>query len=252
MTGWNEMSRLLAAERVATPAPGTAEAGLGRLLASLAAHTTPLAVSAGSLKLGGSLLGKWVGIGFVVGVAGAGAVAHVAAPTVSATVAERAPAAQLSVTALSRAPRPPHDAASALAQVSALPSQPSQIAQAPRSAPQQMPSSLPTLDEELRLIAAAKRELDAGRAHLARPWLDEHRQRFRAGSLAVEREGLDALARCSVAPQPQLSRAFASRYPGSPLLPQVQRRCGAPSQLGSAGDFSETANANRAAGEPTP
>ena len=61
MTGSKEMSRLLAAARIAAPPPGTAEAGLERLLGSLAAHTAPLPISAGALKLGGSLFGKWLG-----------------------------------------------------------------------------------------------------------------------------------------------------------------------------------------------
>jgi len=224
MTSSKEMSRLLAAERLAAPPPGKVETGLERLLGSLAAHAAPLPVSAGAIKLGGSLLSKWLGIGFIVGLAGAGVAARAFTPAKAISVARPA------IGTVSRAGRtqapslPPHDgAASASAVRGSL--QPSGAIRGTKTTSTLTPINSPTLAEELRLIAEAKRELNAGHPHLARVWLDEHRQRYRAGVLALEREGLDALAGCSEVPRPELARTFAAHYPASPMLSQVQRRC---------------------------
>jgi hypothetical protein len=109
------------------------------------------------------------------------------------------------------------------------------------------------LDEELRLIAGAKRELDGSRPHLALAWLSEHRQRFPKGMLAIEREGLQVLAVCSGGPRPELGRVFARQYPRSPLLAQVLRRCGLTEggAVPPAATFSESTDANGRLGEPT-
>jgi hypothetical protein len=85
--------------------------------------------------------------------------------------------------------------------------------------------SSPAFDEELRLIRAAKAELNRGMPHLAEAWLDEHARRFSRGVFAVERDGLRVLARCSTRPEPALSRGFAVEHSGSPMIGQVERRC---------------------------
>lgn len=86
----------------------------------------------------------------------------------------------------------------------------------------------PSFDEELALLKAAKTELNAGRPHLAKVWLDEHAHRFPNGVFAVEREGLQILIACSgpasSAGQRQ-ARAFRARYPSSPLVDRLWRRC---------------------------
>jgi hypothetical protein len=257
MSGSSELLRLLAAERAVSPPPAAGAAGLDRLLGSVAAGVAPMPVAAGSLKLGLSLLSKWVGVGFMVGIAGAG-VASLATPTPPLS----APPAQV---ARSAVPKPAVTAAVApLGSAAALleEPQPQPPASSPRtvtaspSTPTPTPepeSSTPSLDEELRLIAGAKRELDGNRAHQALAWLDEHRQRFPKGMLSLEREGLQALAGCSGGPRPELGRAFARQYPRSPMLDQILRRCGLAESTAapSAGTFSESTDAKGPLGEPT-
>jgi hypothetical protein len=229
MSGAEHVSRLLAAERGVSPPAGTAEVELQRLLGSLALQAAPLPVAVGSLKLGWSLLAKWVGVGFAVGMAGAGA-ASVAVKASPETRLVDVPGVSLAAPSQVRAATPatpralPAPGASA-PEVPALSSsgrRPAAAAELPAA-----PSAPPGLDEELRLIAAAKRELDQGRGHLARVWLDEHRQRFPAGVFGLEREGLLVLAACSAGQNASLARDFAKWYPASPMLAQIERRCGA-------------------------
>lgn len=226
MMGSEEVSRLLAAERAVSPPPGAAEAGLARLFGSLAAEAAPLPVAAGALKLGWPALTKWVGAGFAVGLAGAGVAAygsarHAEAPAVVAPdppvaraapprVVEAAPATEAPIASSASAPEVARPRLEVSAPIVAA-----------------TPSAGPTFDEELRLITAAKRELDRGRPHLARAWLDEHRTRFASGVFGLEREGLLVLARCSEQRLPALAREFAARYPKSPMVSQLLRRCGA-------------------------
>jgi len=232
MTRSNDISRLLAAERGTAPPAGAAEAGLNRLLGSLAAHAAPLPVAIGSLHLGWSVVGKWLGVGFVVGLGGAGAAAYVSSSHDDSSAAA-APVAVVSAA-------PPVAPLAAIVpvepRVSPVVNVPARVAskESSRIETAQLDSApavnaSPGFDEELRLIGAAKRELDAGRVPAARALLDEHRQRFPAGVFAVERDGLGALASCSSKPDPALARAFASAHPSSPLLGQIQRRCGSES-----------------------
>jgi len=86
----------------------------------------------------------------------------------------------------------------------------------------------PSFDQELSLLKAAKAELNAGRPHLAKVWLDEHAQRFPRGVFAVEREGLQILIACgdpASSTGREQARAFRTRYPGSPLIDRLWRRC---------------------------
>lgn len=244
MTNVDEVSRLLALARGVQPPAGGAKAGLSRLLTSLTVDTAPMPVAVGALQLGSVAVAKWVGVGFLVGLTGAGVGASgLGSETDAATV----PVASVSAGAIPlRAPARGERALSAPQPIEqpsneATPAARPSIVRAPSAAAPQV-SAAPRFDEELRLIAAAKRELDAGRPHLARAWLDEHQQRYRAGVFALEREGLRTLASCLEAPRPELVRNFARRYPESPMLPQLRRRCGAensPSAPGQ-GEFSET------------
>jgi hypothetical protein len=247
MTRGDDISRLLAAERGAAPPAEAAEAGLNRLLSSLAAHAAPLPIAVGSLHLGWSVVGKWLGVGFVVGLGGAGAAAYVSSSNDGSNVAA-APVAVVSAAAHVAAlptPVPIEPQVAPVVSVATLVT--SRESPRAEAAPLGSPlasagNSGPGFDEELRLIAAAKRELDAGRVHAARALLNEHRQRFAAGVFGLERDGLSALASCSDKPDPELARAFASAHPSSPLLGQIQRRCGSESAaLGStpAADFPE-------------
>jgi hypothetical protein len=84
------------------------------------------------------------------------------------------------------------------------------------------------LDEELQLLARAKRDIDRGQPHLAQVWLDEHRARFPTGVLSAERDGLGVLMACGGG-NSTVARAraeeFATKYPGSPLLDRIRRAC---------------------------
>ena len=95
-----------------------------------------------------------------------------------------------------------------------------------------MPSPLPvsseratTFDAELRLISAAKSELDKGRAHLAAAWLSEHAERFPTGIFALDREALRILVRCGQGKDPKLARAFTEQHPDSPMVDRLLRAC---------------------------
>lgn len=106
----------------------------------------------------------------------------------------------------------------------------------PQSRPRSgAPVAIPTehqaassLNEELRLITNAKRDLDRGAARSATAWLNEHRTRFPSGSLSAERDALKLLLLCN-GPKAGVAvsqvEAFARRYPGSPLLDRIRRAC---------------------------
>lgn len=245
MSRSDDLSRLLAAERGAAPPAGAAEAGLNRLLSSLAAHAAPLPVAVGSLHLGWSVVGKCLGVGFVVGMGGAGAAVYVSSATDGSNVAA-APVAIVSSVAPSAALQPQvlleprvvpvvsavtPGASKELPRTDAAP--PGALTASATSSASA--SSSRGFDEELRLIASAKRELDAGRAQAALALLAEHRQRFSAGVFGLERDGLSALASCTGKPSPEVARAFASAHPSSPLLKQIQRRCGSASESSRVG-----------------
>ncbi len=245
MTDSDYISRLLGAERAEAPPSGATEVGLQRLLGTMATHAAPLPVAVGSLKLGLAAIAKWVGVGFAVGTLGAGVASYASHPASNSSVAGPAATVSASASLVSAPPLvgviAPVPAASASADIAA--SDPKRTVAASPAAATAEPSAAPTFDEELRLITAAKRELDAGRGHLARVWLDEHRQRFPRGVFSLEREGLVVLANCSGSPNPSLARQFASQHPDSPMLNQLLRRCraeGAPSGPAPAsGDFIE-------------
>lgn len=102
-----------------------------------------------------------------------------------------------------------------------------------------------TFDEELRLITAAKRQLDAGRAQFATAWLTERLQRFPNGVFAMNREALRALLACSEhGSNAGVLREFRERYPTSPLLERLERTCAkgpskAATPLGGSASFPE-------------
>lgn len=233
MTDSDYISGLLAAEQAEAPPSGSTEAGLQRLLGTMATHAAPLPVAVGSLKLGLGVITKWVGVGFLVGTLGAGAASYASHPA-SRSPMLAAPAAELAVAPPVRLPAAAETAAPAPASSATLDpvsNDAKRTAAVSRAAAPAAPVALaspsvtPAFDEELRLITAAKHELDLGRGHLARVWLDEHRQRFPRGVFSLEREGLLVLTSCSASPNPLLARQFASQHPDSPMLEQVLRRC---------------------------
>jgi hypothetical protein len=88
--------------------------------------------------------------------------------------------------------------------------------------------SATSLNEEMQLIARAKRELDSGQTHLARAALDEHRASFPNGILSAERDGLALLMACDETTfQDVQARVdlYAAKYPGTPILDRLRRSC---------------------------
>lgn len=224
----DELTRLFEAERAASPPPGGLERGLGRLLSDVARGAAPLPVAATSLKLGLSLASKWLALGFVVGLGGAGAASQIWAPEAAA-----APSARPSLVAVvepAPAEPPPATPSAELRAVAEPEVAPVRAVVSVAAAPSAHVESEPVadearLDEELRLIAAAKRELELGKASLAMAWLSEHAARFPNGVFATDREALRILVRCSQKKDPELAQRFAATHPSSPVVERLQRAC---------------------------
>jgi len=102
--------------------------------------------------------------------------------------------------------------------VASASSLPAPLASAPRE----------TFDTELRLINAAKTELDAGRPHVAKVWLGEHAARYPAGVFSTDREALRVLADCAERREPARAERFVAAHPTSPLVERLTRACEAP------------------------
>jgi len=240
MTNTDELSRLFEAERTVHPPNEGMEQGLSRLLADLAQGAAPLPIVTGSLKLGLSLVSRWVIVGFVVGLGGAGLATQIWGSSVAA-----APSAAVRGIAVSKA------VASRAAEPGASPTLPPTVTAAEESvrvagrplaaaASASAAVDATTFDEELRLISAAKREQEHGRARAAEAWLLEHARRFPNGVFAVDREALHVLVECSTRKQPGLAQAFAASHVTSPMVARLLRACGAPEAPGrSEADFSE-------------
>ena len=67
--------------------PRAMDHGLQRLLTDVAARVAPLPVATGSLKLGLSVVSKWLMVGFIAGLGGAGAASQIFAPNSSSSPA---------------------------------------------------------------------------------------------------------------------------------------------------------------------
>jgi len=240
MANVDELSRLFDAERAIHPPAEGMERGLSRLLSDVARRAAPLPVATGSLKLGLSLVSKWLIVGFVVGLGGAGMASRIgtadaaAAPTATlhavalptSVVAHAAPAAS---TAAASTRLVVNDSV----RVAARPSVTASAVVAPVNAT--------TFDEELRLISAATREQERGRARSAEAWLLEHARRFPDGVFAADRDALLVLVACSTHKQPGLAQAFAANHSKSPMVARLLRACGAPdTRARSEASFSET------------
>jgi hypothetical protein len=231
----DELSRLLAAERAARPPAQALENGLPRFLSDVTGHVAPLPIGAGALKVGWTAASKWIAIGFVVGLGGAGAAVTLGASGVaeSATPPPAAASGQLVPAAIATAGLPAEVALpevrteqreAALGVGGSTPVLPAASPARPADA-----AGATTFDAELRLIAAAKRELDQGRPKLASGWLNEHLQRFPSGVFALDREALRVLSTCYQGKNPALAQAFAARHPASPMRERLLRACGAAS-----------------------
>jgi hypothetical protein len=95
------------------------------------------------------------------------------------------------------------------------------------------PSAQPDTDDveaEMRLLTQAQRALEHGSPGGALQALARHRREFPHASLAVEREGLRAVASCSakLADGRALAERFVAQYPSSPLVARVRTACFSP------------------------
>jgi hypothetical protein len=182
------LSQLFAVERAEQRTQRSAEQGYETLRRALQANVPALPIAHGPLRLGLSLASKaMVGSGLVAFAVTTGALGIqaalrepvVVAPTVSVTarpsVSPRvaAPAASLMVEEL-----PAHELV------------PEVISAPVRGRASPDPSS--TFAEELRLLKAAKLEMDAGHGLAAKSLLDRHEQSYPQGVFRAERERLRA------------------------------------------------------------
>ena len=223
------LSRLFEAERAVQPPPHALEHGVARLLGDLAQQVAPLPVATGSLKLGVSLVSKWLVVGFVVGVGGAGAASQIWTPEAVAVAAPQPPSSSMPLTARvkpapapAEAPAAPVDAPTEATRAVSVRPDPAAASAVPAPV---AANSAATFDAELRLITAAKSELDKGRPQLAAAWLAEHAQRFPNGVFAPDRDAMRILARCQQRQDPAVAREFAERHPGSPMVERLLRAC---------------------------
>jgi len=235
----DELSRLFEAERAVRAPAGGLERGLSRLLADVGKQVAPLPVATGSLKLGLSALSKWLIVGFVAGIGGAGAVSHLAAPSSPAALG---PSARPVAVAAAPA-RAVEETVTTVPTVSALPAIAIQGAVATSSAPRATASAkaadATTFDAEMRLIEAAQSELERGRPHLAVGWLSEHAQRFPNGVFSVDREALRVLATCQQQRDASLAQRFAAQHPSSAMVERLLRACSPTARGSSNADFSK-------------
>lgn len=237
----DDLSRLFEAERAVRAPAGGMERGLPRLLTDVGKRVAPLPVATGSLKLGLSLVSKWLMVGFVAGVGGAGAASQIW--TAKAAAAPSAVSRLVTTIAVvpSVATRPVSEPAPSPA-LTTEPENPAVGVHTPRtpSASAAAPSTdTTTFDAELRLIAAAKSELEQGRPQLATAWLNEHAQRFPQGVFGVDREALRVLASCQQRRDMKEAQSFVARHPTSPMVERLLRACSPAASGSSNADFSK-------------
>ncbi len=85
------------------------------------------------------------------------------------------------------------------------------------------------LREEVALIGAVRRAIDAGRPADALPNLDRHAEAFATGELTLERQAYRAIALCELGNQTQgrgAGRIFVKAHPTATLAGRVRVACG--------------------------
>ena len=193
----SELSRLFAAERAEAPSTAQTARCYEALQAAVHADLPALPVAHGPLSLGlslgtKSLLSSGL-VAFAVTTAGLGVHASLQEPAASPAqvVVSAAPVSAVTVVTSVADVVDEKRAPDVALLGSAVP--------AP-ARPKSSIDSASTFAEELRLIKAAKQELDAGRAHLARVWLDQHARLYPNGTFRTERTELQR--RLSSGPPP--------------------------------------------------
>jgi outer membrane protein assembly factor BamD (BamD/ComL family) len=85
------------------------------------------------------------------------------------------------------------------------------------------------LDKEVSLLRGAQQALSRGDAQGALRLLAQHQALYRKGTLAVERNGMRAIALCQSGKQAQgrvLAERFIENHPQSTLASRVRTACG--------------------------
>jgi hypothetical protein len=119
------------------------------------------------------------------------------------------------------------DTSHALSPSSEVPSAPEGSATRVSAAPPSTPAARAVLQDELRLITAASRALDANDLPRAADALRAHAERFTSGFLREEREALRAMLACERgdADAHALRGVFERHYPRSPERPRISQHC---------------------------
>jgi hypothetical protein len=231
---------------LALGAAGGVVAVAGATGAAKAAAGAAAAAAAGAgAKAGGT------GLGGLLSVFALGAAAGVGVSTSSAVVRNffeaPAPAHVIAAAPVSAPPvRARSDAPVAPGAPAVAPEAPPELAlSAPSAAPAAaspapgpVSSSVPTeatLGPEVELVIAAKRELTLGRPYQALALVERLATEFPNGALREERILLKVLGLCAVGQVDharRLAREFAATSPRSPLLPRLERSCGAAERAG--------------------
>lgn len=234
------LQQWIEAERsVVVPAAAKYE-GWQRLAGAVAAGSPAMAVPLSTIPMAtGALLGEGAAVAIVVGTLGTVAIVATtpathgptADPSSAPTVAQPSQVVELPRTRASELPTPAVSepvAKPSVPRTATVPSGAMVQAAEERATPSTTVASTSTLEEELKLLGRAKREIDRGQRHLAQVWLDEHRARFAHGVLAAERDGLTVLMLCEGGTSPGSrikAEAFVRAYPTSPLLDRIRRAC---------------------------
>jgi hypothetical protein len=187
MTNDARLSKLFAMERAEQRAQSAVDQGYQTLQRALEGNVPALPIAHGPLKVGLSLGSKaMVGSGLIAFAVTTGALGIHAALQEPSVAQPRSPAS-------ARASVSPIAPATAPLVVAELPTRelPPEVTSVPvRSTAPPMASS--TFTEELRLMKAAKLELDSGRSLVAKILLDRHEQSYPNGVFRAERERLRA------------------------------------------------------------
>lgn len=219
-----ELERLFSVAREATVPDAAAKARIRTAL-------TPRLAPGGAAVGAGWSRPAWLGLGAaVIGVC-AGALWLTSAPRVGVVppapvVSSPAPEVAAEVPLVSAAPvreeaAPPPVALSA----------PAPKARAATSLPTKPTPSVASEDaaaEELTLVRQMQQALRAGNASQALSLAETHARRFPRGTLAEEREGVRAVARCRLAAPGEraaILEAFSQRFGSSPYAGRVKQAC---------------------------
>ncbi len=226
------LEALFAAERRTKAPAGAANRGWARLSEGLDRGDEPLALPQNVIKVS---FAKWAAVALVAAAFGGVLFLSTAREKYELPTAARARDG-VSVPEAPGASSP----AEVIPEKTTFEAPPHQVPRAARPAPsarataatseaaQPSPASVPTFDDELRLLKLAKSQLDSGKAHLAEVTLDEHARRFPNGTFGDERDALQILMLCEAGERKrgaERAQEFARQHAGSPVAERLLRAC---------------------------